>query len=82
MVSGDVPEIAEEIWYSLHPNMSLHRLADELRVPLRELVFWVCVFKRHLDVREDFDTGVYVFCRDGSDVGLSTAIASKLRKAH
>ncbi|NNF78067.1 MAG: hypothetical protein HKN05_08565 [Rhizobiales bacterium] len=81
MVSGQIPKKASEIWRRMHPRKPVHEIANEMQMPVGECLFWLCVFKRHLDVWADTDGGTYAFHRGGDEPDLATAIRMKLETA-
>ena len=75
--SGDIPHIASEVWRRMERTRSVHRLAEELNIPLRECVFWLCVFKRHMGVWVELDDGRYNFVRPEGEPDLANAIQAQ-----
>ncbi|MEM1200578.1 MAG: hypothetical protein AAGI06_14850 [Pseudomonadota bacterium] len=74
LLDGDIPHVAAEVWRGMDHTSSVHKLAEELQVPLRECVFWLCVFKRHLGVWVELNDGCYRFLRPGGEPDLARAI--------
>ena len=74
LLEGDIPHVAAEIWRGMDRTRSVHKLAEELHAPLRECVFWLCVFKRHLGAWVELEDGRYQFLRPDGEPDLARAI--------
>jgi len=79
MKKGEIPEIASRIWYYSYPRKSAHRIAANAGVSIREFVFWMCVFKRHLNMVEKIQLGTH-FCYRHNEENLSSAIEKRLKR--
>ncbi|MCP5081156.1 MAG: hypothetical protein GY948_05615 [Alphaproteobacteria bacterium] len=77
MMAGEIPEIASEVWRRMHPRKPVHEIANEMQIPLRDCLFWLCVFKRHLEVWAATDGGTYTFHRGVDQPVLSVAVRMK-----
>ncbi|MEM8688481.1 MAG: hypothetical protein AAGF81_14205, partial [Pseudomonadota bacterium] len=77
LLAGDIPHVASEVWRGMDRTTSVHRLAEELHSPLRECVFWLCVFKRHMGVWVELNEGRYQFLRPEGEQDLATAITAQ-----
>lgn len=77
LLSGSLPALARDVWQNMHPKRPVHLLAEELQVPLRDCVFWLCVFKRHMGVELDAHHGIYQFRRTTDIDDLASAIQTR-----
>ena len=80
LTTGDIPQVASDVWHHMDRTASVHQLAADLHIPLRECVFWLCVFKRHLGVWVDLDAGRYQFKRSDEEPDLTLAIRHRTRE--
>ncbi|MCP5081155.1 MAG: hypothetical protein GY948_05610 [Alphaproteobacteria bacterium] len=82
MKVGDVPDAATKIWETLEIELPVHLIADDVQITNRECMFWLTVFKRHLDVQEAKQSGRVVYSRDPDQADLSSAVEQKVRSLH
>ncbi len=77
LLAGEVSHVAAGVWRGMERTRSVHQLAEELHIPLRECVFWLCVFKRHMGVWVEMDEGRYHFLRPEGEADLALAIRAR-----
>ncbi len=82
MKVGEIPGAATHVWEVLDTALPVHLIAEDVQISVRECVFWLTVFKRHLDVREEVQSERCVYFREEGPADLSTAIADKVRALH
>lgn len=82
MKVGDVPDPAVQIWEALEIALPVHIIAEDAQISARECVFWLTVFKRHLDLTEDRQSGRCVYARDPEQQELALAVEQKVRALH
>lgn len=82
MKVGEIPDNAANVWEVLDTPLPVHLIAEDQQLAVREVVFWLTVFKRHLDVREEMQSERCVYVRDEEPADLSTAIAEKVQALH
>ncbi len=82
MKVGDVPAQATQVWEALEIALPVHIIAEDVQISTKECMFWLTVFKRHLDLQEDRQSGRCVYSRDPEQQELSLAVEQKVRALH
>jgi hypothetical protein len=77
---GNIPDVASRIWHHAFPRKSGHEIAREAGVTLREFVFWMCVFRRHLGLTEQVVVGTHMYSRNREQTTLFLATEEKRMK--
>jgi hypothetical protein len=75
--NGDIPDDALTIWDCSYPRLSGHTIAKNAGVSLRNLAFWVCVFRKYLYFIVNFVDGTHMYCRPDKHQTLGEAIMLK-----
>ena len=82
MKVGEIPDVATQVWETLETALPVHLIAQEVQITARECVFWLTVFKRHLDLLEEKQSDRSVYSRTPELGDLSAAVEQKVRLLH
>ena len=63
-LAGDVPSAAKRVWRWVDRPRVPHEIAESMEVPLRDVMFWLIVFREHLLMTERVHADVHKFSKE------------------